>query len=145
MSLFDRESLGFLLSQVVRSYQHRMQSLLSEYGLYSGQPPVLFMLWEQDGRSQTEFCEKLELKPSTVTVMLQRMEKAGLLQKLSDKEDLRVSRVFLTEKGKSIRAEVENAISKLDDECFIGFTDEEKILLRRFFLSMRNNLSFKSQ
>jgi len=139
MSLFDRESPGFLLSQVVRAYQYRMQSLLSKYGLYPGQPPILFLLWEKDGRTQSEFCEALELAPPTVTVMLKRMEKAGLLRRSPDPGDLRVSRVFLTDTGRSIRPEVEEAIVKLDDECFKGFTPEEKVLLRRFLLHMRDN------
>lgn len=138
--MFSDESLGFLMAQVVRANHNRMQTLLGKLGLYPGQPPILFMLWEQDGRKQTEFSEKLELKPATITVMLKRMEKAGLLTRETDKEDMRVSRVYLTEQGKSIRGEVEKAVLTLDAECFDGFTDEEKILLRRFFIHIRNNL-----
>lgn len=138
--MFNNDSLGFLMAQVVRANYNRMQVHLGKLGLYPGQPPILFMLWEQDGRTQTELCERLELKPATITVMLRRMEKAGLIKRKTDENDLRVSRVYLTEQGRQIRSKVEEAVRALDDECFDGFIEEEKVLLRRFLIHIRNNL-----
>lgn len=139
--MFDQEALGFLMAQVVKANHNRMQALLGKLGLYPGQPPVLFMLWEEDGRMQVEFCDKLDLKPATITVMLKRMEKAGLLVRRADAHDLRVSRVYLTEKGRQLQDKVEEVVGTLEQECFAGFTAEEKVLLRRFFIHMRNNLT----
>jgi DNA-binding MarR family transcriptional regulator len=98
------------------------------------------MLWERDGLTQKEIAKELKLKPSTVTVMLKRMERAGFLKRETDLQDMRVSRVYLTEKGKIIKKDVEDINLILENDCFSGFTLEEKILLRRFFLQILDNL-----
>lgn len=67
-----------------------------------------------------------------MTIMLQRMEKAGLLQRKTDQRDMRFSRVYLTEKGQYLREEVELIEKQLDKECFSSFTSEEKCCLKGF-------------
>lgn len=136
----DDSLLEFLLGQIIRQHFIRMHYLLSKVGLHRGQPPVLFMLWEKDGLTQKEIAKDSKLKPSTVTVILRRMEKAGFIKREIDPIDMRVSRVYLTEKGKNIRKDVENITLTLENDCFSGFTLEEKILLRRFFLQILDNL-----
>lgn len=140
MSLFDTESLESMFTQVIRLHHYRTQMLLGVLGIYPGQPPILFKLWEKDGRSQKELAGVSGLKPATITVMLNRMEKAGWLERRGDPEDLRVSRVYLTEQAKSIRPQVEQILKTIYKECFDGFTDQEKALLQQFLIKMRNNL-----
>lgn len=137
---YTSESLDFLLSQIIREHFIRVHYLLGKIGLHKGQPPILFMLWERDGLTQKEIAKELKLKPSTVTVMLKRMERAGFLKREPDLQDMRVSRVYLTEKGKIIKKDVEDINLILENDCFSGFTLEEKILLRRFFLQILDNL-----
>ena len=134
------ESIDFLLAQICRLHHARAHTLLEELGLYRGQPPVLFALWEQEGATHGELAARLHVKPATITKMLKRMEKAGFVERRSDPADQRVSRVYLTDAGRSIRNEVEQVWRTLEDETFVGFSPEERVLLRRFFLQMRDNL-----
>ena len=134
------ESIDFLLAQICRLHHARAHTLLEELGLYRGQPPVLFALWEQEGATHGELAARLHVKPATITKMLKRMEKAGFVERRSDPADQRVSRVYLTDAGRSIRNEVEQVWCTLEDETFVGFSPEERMLLRRFFLQMRDNL-----
>jgi DNA-binding MarR family transcriptional regulator len=136
----NQDSLESLLSGFLRLHHQRMFSLLAKLGLYPGQPPILAMLWQQDGRTQKELAENRRLAPATVTVMLQRMEKAGLIERRPDPADHRVTRVYLTESGRTIRSEVEAVRQSIDGSCFAGFTVEERVLLRRFLLQMIDNL-----
>jgi DNA-binding MarR family transcriptional regulator len=140
----SKGSFGFLLSQVVRENYHRMHMLLGQLGLYPGQPPILFLLWQRDGRTQKELGEAMQLRPATVTVMLQRMEKAGLVARKADNQDLRVSRVYLTEQGKNIRPQVEETLSALDQESLTGFSPKEREQLVGFLLRIRDNLAQKN-
>ena len=135
------ESIDFLLAQICRLHHARAHTLLEELGLYRGQPPVLFALWEQEGATHGELAARLHVKPATITKMLKRMEKAGFVERRSDPADQRVSRVYLTDAGRSIRNEVEQVWRTLEDETFVGFSLEERVLLRRFFLQMRDNLT----
>ena len=134
------ESIDFLLAQICRLHHARAHTLLEELGLYRGQPRMLFALWEQEGLTHSELAAYAHVRPATITKMLKRMEKAGFVERRSDPADQRVSRVYLTDAGRSIQNEVEQVWRTLEDETFMGFSPEERMLLRRFFLRIRDNL-----
>jgi DNA-binding MarR family transcriptional regulator len=134
------ESLDFLLAQVSKLHRVRMHTLFEELGLYHGQPPLLFALWNQDGQTHTELAGQLHIQAATMTKMVQRMEKTGFVARQADPDDQRVSRVYLTDVGRNIRENVNQVFRQLEDETFANFTLEEHALLRRFFLQMRENL-----
>jgi len=136
----DAENLDFLLAQVCRLHYIRAHQLLEGIGLYRGQPPVLHALWEQEGLTQSELAERLNVSPATMTKMLQRMERAGFVLRMTDADDQRVSRVFLTEAGRSIKSSVESIFQTMETETFAGFTAQERDLLRRFLRQIRKNL-----
>ncbi|MBN2006564.1 MAG: MarR family transcriptional regulator [Anaerolineae bacterium] len=134
------ESLDFMLAQVCKLHRKRADALLETLGLYQGQPPVLFALWEQDGLTHRELAAWLHVQAATMTKMIQRMEKNGFVERRADPEDQRVSRVYLTEAGRTIRERMDQIWQILEAETFADFTLEERVLLRRFFLQIRGNL-----
>jgi DNA-binding MarR family transcriptional regulator len=136
----EAESLDSLFAQCCRLKHARIHTLLETLGLYRGQPSVLRALWEQEGLMHTDLAHRLQVQPATITKMLQRMEKAGFVERRSDPDDQRVSRVYLTEAGRSVQAGVQQVWRQLEEEAFAGFTLEERVLLRRFFLDIRENL-----
>ncbi len=133
-------TLDFLLAQVCHHHHLRANALLEAIGLYRGQPPVLFALWEQEGLTHTELAERLQNTPATITKMLQRMEKAGFVQSRPDANDQRVSRVYLTEAGRAIQAQVQTVWDTMEADTFAGFNAEERLLLRRFLQRILQNL-----
>ena len=136
----EPQTLDFLLAQVARLHHHRAHELFEELGLYRGQPPVLFALWEQDGLTHGELADKLEITPATVTRMIQRMEKTGFVQRKPDASDQRISRVHLPEAGRLIRAKLQSVWDRMEVENFAGFNDEERAVLRSFLQRLRENL-----
>ena len=136
----EQESIGSLLSQVCRLEHARAHELLEELGLYRGQHRILRALWRQDGPTHTELSQHAHVRPSTISTTIQRMEKVGLVERKHDAEDQRVSRVYLTEAGRALQGDVEQAWQRLEDEILRDFTLEERVLLRRLFLQMRENL-----
>jgi DNA-binding MarR family transcriptional regulator len=133
-------SLDFLLAQVSRLHHHRAHELLEKFGLYRGQPPVLFALQEQDGLTHSELAERLGIAPATTTKMIQRMEKAGFVKRQSDAKDQRVSRVYLTKAGRAVHSKLEAILQQMEIENFRGFNKEEQVVLRNFLLRLRENL-----
>lgn len=136
----EPESIGSIFSQVSRLEHVRAHELLEELGLYRGQHRILRALWAQDGLTHTELGEQAHVRPSTISTTIQRMEKAGLVERKHDAEDQRVSRVYLTQEGRALQGNVEQAWRRLEQETFAGLTLEERIVLRRLFLQMRENL-----
>jgi DNA-binding MarR family transcriptional regulator len=134
------ESLDSLFAQICKLKHARIHTLLEGLGLYRGQPPVLQALWEQEGLMHTELARRLRVQPATITKMLKRMERAGFVERRPDPEDQRVSRVYPTEAGRAVRADVQQVWRQLEEEAFAGLTPEERSVLRGLFERIRENL-----
>lgn len=136
----EKGSLEVLFRQVAHLHFKRLHVYLEKIGLYKGQPRLLWLLWEKDGRTQKEIAKKLDITPATVTKMVQRMENKGFIVRKSDTEDMRVSRIYVTDYGFEIKNQIEEIEKDIEEEFLKGFTLEERILLRRFLIHMKDNL-----
>ena len=134
------ESLDQLLAQVCRLKHARVQALLETLGLYEGQPSMLRTLWAKEGLTHTDLARRLRVQPATITKMIQRMQKAGFVERRPDPQDERVSRVYLTEAGRAVQTDVRGVWHTLEKDAFAQFTDEERALLRHYLLQIRDNL-----
>ena len=63
---------------------------------------VLLVLWEQDRQPVNDIAKRLYLETNTMTPLLQRMEKAGLVRRVKGEKDTRQRIVCLTDKGKAM-------------------------------------------
>ena len=136
----EPEMVDMLLVQVCRLHYLRAHERLEKIGLYRGQPPVLRALSEQEGLTHTELAERLQVTPATITRMLQRMEKAGFVERRPDPEDQRISRVYLTEAGREVQSALREVLSAMAAEMLAGFSPGELGLLRRLLEGVRDNL-----
>ena len=84
--------------------------MLTELGITYPQYLVLMVLWEQDSQPVNDIAHRLLLETNTVTPLLQRMEKLGILVRQRGKEDKRQQIVSLTEKGKAMEEEAYKVI-----------------------------------
>lgn len=95
-------------------------------GLYHGQANLLLLIGQNDGASQRDLAELLDVRPSSMTEMLARLEQDGLIEKKQDDKDQRVMHIYLTEKGRK-EAETMNAgKDAFAESLFQALTDEEQ-------------------
>jgi len=73
------------------------------------------------------------------------MEKTGFVQRRPDVADQRVSRVYLTEAGRAVHAQLQSIRERMEVENFAGFSNEEQLMLRKFLLRIRDNLAGASE
>ena len=135
------ETMGYLLAQVCKLHRQRADDLLNEIGLHVGQEMVLCALWEKEGVTQAELGEHLAVQPATVTNALRRLERKGLVQRESDADDQRVSRVFPTAEGRRLKEKVEEQWSRLERASFAGINARERDVLRRLLSRVHDNLA----
>jgi DNA-binding MarR family transcriptional regulator len=102
---------------------------------------VLFALWEREGQTHSELAQGAHVSAATISKMIQRMEKAGFLERRADEQDQRVSRVYLAESGRAVQDRVNAAFQQLEEEALAGFSDEECVLIRQFLGRIRDNLA----
>ena len=95
--------LCFRLYTASRLLSQAYHPLLSEHGLTYPQYLVLLALWEKDAQPVNDIAKRLFLETNTVTPLLQRMEKEGILTRRKGEKDARQIIVSLTGKGKELQ------------------------------------------
>ncbi len=133
-------TIGYLLARVCKAHYSRARVLLEEIGLYRGQQFVLCALWSEEGITHSELADRLGVHPATISNALQRMERAGFVERRPDLEDQRVSRVYLTDAGREIQGAVERIWAELEVETMKGFSEEEREALERLLERVYENL-----
>ncbi len=98
----DRQ-LCFRLYTASRLLSQAYYPLLSEQGITYPQYLVLLVLWEKDAQPVNDIAKRLLLETNTVTPLLQRMEKAGILIRTKGEKDARQIIVTLTRKGRELQ------------------------------------------
>lgn len=134
-------TMGYLLAQICKMHRQRADDLLNEIGLHVGQEMLLCSLWEREDVTQTELGQALGVQPATVTNALKRLERKGLVMRVPDAADQRVSRVSLTEEGREVRTDVEERWALLEHVSFAGITATERGVLRGLLSRVHSNLA----
>ena len=92
----------FRLYTAARLITQAYTPVLTVLGITYPQYLVLMVLWEKDEQPVNDIARRLVLETNTVTPLLQRMEKLGLVNRKKGKEDKRQQIVSLTKKGKAL-------------------------------------------
>lgn len=113
MDFIGAEGADPLTASVFSAFKRAMRlnrqlllRLLAEKGGHPGQAACLWILTEQESMTQRDMAEALHLAPPTVTAMLQKMERAGYVERWDDETDQRLTRIRLTETGKAFSQEL---------------------------------------
>ena len=92
--------------------------MLTELDITYPQYLVLMVLWEKDNQPVNDIAHRLLLETNTVTPLLQRMEKLGIVTRKKGEQDKRQQIVSLTEKGKAMEEQAYNTIPKGMNDIF---------------------------
>lgn len=138
--MWDKESIYGLFKELIREHFIRREKLLSDLKLFRGQAPVLLILSEKEGLTQKEIAESLKIKPSTVTLIIRRMKKRGLIWTAKDNQDKRFTKIYLSEEGKKIICRLKKVFKQLETEMFRDFTKEDLERLEDYFKKIISNL-----
>lgn len=134
------DTLNHLLNDTMRLHHHLVWEKFDALGVYRGQPRLLKILLHKDGTSKKELYEEMDLAPPTLSKMVDRLQNSGFVYTEKDKEDQRVSRVYLTTKGRAAMNEVTKAMIDINKVAFKGFSDNELSVLEVLLKKMKNNL-----
>lgn len=107
-----------------RLHHMAFRTLFREDGLPPAQAGAMKVIIRCPGMSQRELADKLHIQRATATVMLQKMEKAGYIDRRSDQDDQRISRIYPTKLAKTIDAENQKNVNAYFARCFSGISPE---------------------
>ena len=141
----QRSELSKNIIYLSRLHHQRVDALMEESELRGelsgcGQVPVLMELRRHGRMSQRQLAEKIRVTPATISGMLKRMERMGLIQRVTDPEDARVTLVSLTDLAYDKSRQAIWIFEEVDEKMAEGLTDEEFTLAMRLIRRMQQNL-----
>jgi DNA-binding MarR family transcriptional regulator len=118
---------GFLMAKIRQVGNRIFEQLRKESGieLNSAQGRIMFALWEEDGIAIKELGKRTQLKKSTLTHMLDRLEEMGYVKRERSKEDRRKIIIKRTEKDKALENKYVKLSEKMTNLFYRGFTGSE--------------------
>ena len=135
-------NLGMLIGQVHRLSTKRFVQNSHNSGLdiSMDQWIVLGPIWENDGLSHKEISEYCLKDKTSVTKIIDTLEKKNLVVRVSDQLDHRVKRVVLSNKGKELFLQAIPIMELTRDQLREGITEQDIESLRSVLTKIYNNL-----
>ena len=119
------QCINFLLTTAQHTVFQFLNSQLSAYDITPSQYGVLSCLWTREYATPKQISEILCLETSTISGVLDRMQKKGLVERFVNKEDRREIRVVVTEKGKALQEPIQQSIATVNEVVLRDFSEEE--------------------
>jgi DNA-binding MarR family transcriptional regulator len=129
------ESVGYLLSRGRTMLAKALDTALADHNITYAQGRILLMLATGKFTNAAEFARELYVDAASITRMVDRLEKRGLLERRSSAGDRRQVNLHLTKDGEQLAMQLPAIYSTVLNRSFAGFTPEEigflKCLLRK--------------
>ncbi len=120
-----KECINFLLTNAQHNVFRYLSKRLSEYDVTPVQHGVLSCLMGKSYDTPKHLAENLSLETSTISGILDRMQKKGLIDRVVNKEDRREVQVRITEKGRELEDKIGVITDEVNAEVLKNFTDDE--------------------
>ena len=153
---------GFLVTKIKQLGDRIFEKVLAEKGIdaFNGaQGRILYVLWQQDGvpiKTVSDTCglaitgvpiktvsDTCGLAITSLTTMLERMERQGLIRRASDSRDKRKTLLFLTDKARALRADYDAVSDQMGALYYKGFTEDEIRQFEEYLQRIQRNLEEK--
>jgi DNA-binding MarR family transcriptional regulator len=96
---------------------------------------------DKKGRVNLSDISKLSLKDkSTITAVINHLEKSGYVTKTRDSQDRRVVNIEVTEKGKKVRPALTRISERMNTRLFEGLSAQEKTTLFNLLTRVGSNV-----
>ena len=119
---------GTLLSQAHQVCGRVWNKILRENNmsdLEGARGRIIFALWGKDGVPIKTLCEKTSLDKSTLTGIIDRLERDGYIERKPSETDKRSTLILLTGKEQEFANHVQKVSNQMNEIFYKGFTDEE--------------------
>jgi DNA-binding MarR family transcriptional regulator len=131
--------LCFAIYSANGAFSRAYKPILDRIGLTYPQYLVMVSLWSKDGQTVGEIGKQLFLETSTVTPLLKRLEAAGLVNRVRDRQDERQVRITLTDQGRALKTKAKKVPAEIAAAGVIS--PEQAMALRSALEILRDGLN----
>ncbi len=101
---------------------------------------VLAALWDNNGATQQQLGEKTYREKASITKLLDKLEQQNMVVRITDKNDKRIKRIYLTSKGKSLEEQANNIVKETYTQASKNISDTEIVVCKKVLDQLYDNL-----
>ena len=135
------KSYGYQTRATHRAFDRMLQRHIGKHDLSNGFWYLLRVLWGREGMSQRELADEANLTESSTVLMLESMQRAGLVRKRRDTTDKRRINVFLTAKARRLKPKLQHYAGRVNAIATQGIPKQHLDTFLRVAIQMRENLN----
>ncbi len=131
------DRLIYLIFTAQQKLRTHLKNAMAEAGISitPAQSGILFLLKSKDGQTMTELSQVMTLDNSTLTGIVDRLERAGFVRRNAGTADRRASHVFVTEKGREEIEKAKKVIRQVNESIKADFSEGEIDAFKRVLCS----------
>jgi DNA-binding MarR family transcriptional regulator len=139
----QQSQAGFLMAKIRQVGGRISERILKKHDveINSAQGRIMFALWQKDGVSINELAKKTQLKKSTLTSMLDRLERMGYIRRQRSKKDRRKILIKRTEKDRTMEKKYVEVSEEMTRLFYKGFSKSEIDRFEKDLERILNNLT----
>ncbi|WP_425449097.1 MarR family winged helix-turn-helix transcriptional regulator [Dethiothermospora halolimnae] len=140
----DDLSKGYEIASLIREINsklnHGIKNQLKETGLTMPQLIVVKVLSKNKRLKVSEISKKIKLVNSTVSGIIDRLEKQDIVRRIRSKEDRRIVYIELSNKGNDIVKKYQHTINNFFNNIFINCSEEEMETILKGLETLRKHI-----
>ncbi len=137
---FD-ETAGYILRSANKTFARALQQRIEPLGVTMGMWYFLRTLWLEDGLTQRELSQRVEMMEPTTATALRAMEQRGLVRRIRNVDDKRKVNIYLTEEGRALRDVLLPEAHAVDAASLRGVSHHDIEIFAGVLATIREKLS----
>ncbi len=121
-----QETIDYFLKIVWQTMANRYNQLVADFGITQSIGYLLINIDEKEGTTVSQVAALLGLKSTSLSRMLNQLEKQGLIHRESNQGDKRSVKVYLTELGREKRRMARTVVKQFNNYLNGHFSEKEK-------------------
>ena len=138
-----KKSIGRIITLLSRSIYFDLKDVVEPFGLTVGEEPYFIALAHEDGLTQDELTNRVNVDKSATARVVKSLELKGLVSREIDPLDKRNKKLYLTEKAKLVYISLSEALGKDNQQLTKEWTDEQYNLVYESLESLQLKLENK--
>jgi DNA-binding MarR family transcriptional regulator len=139
----SQHQAGFLMAKIRQVSGRVFERILKDYNIKinAAQGRIMFALWQADGISINELAKKTQLGKSTLTSMLDRLEKMGYVKRQRSKKDRRKILIKRTQKDRALESKYVEVSEEITTLFYKGFSKDQIDRFENHLAQILDNLT----
>ncbi|RXJ86638.1 MarR family winged helix-turn-helix transcriptional regulator [Arcobacter sp. CECT 8985] len=138
---FESDNIfGVLVANIRNHLKNNLEKILQEYEISAAQSIIIRRLCEKDNLTQKELAKDTYFKQPSLTLLIDKLEKKGFVERKNKKNDRRAFLICITQKGRDLEQVIKAGIKKVEGEALEGIDNDTKELIIQTLKKVYSNL-----